>query len=164
MSHPLNMVTLRLDVESMRHSVVHALVDHQGDIQKQVEAEVSELVTNGYLEHKIKESVRRHLDAAISDAVKHAMSSWTRESPTVKQAIQSAVMDALWQTEREPWVNPCTSSSMGLTGASDSRPSPGKPSRSLVSARPTVPRPSSTRSGCSRSRTRMGLARPTASG
>ena len=83
----LNMVRLQLDVESMRHSVVHALIDHQGEIQKQVEAKITDLVTNGHLEHKIKESVRRHLDTAISDAVKHAMSSWTRESPTVKQAI-----------------------------------------------------------------------------
>lgn len=96
----LNMVRLQLDVESMRHSVVHALIDHQGDIQKQVEAEISTLVTNGYLEHRIKESVCRHLDTAISDAVKSAISSWTRESPTVKQAIQSAVTDALWQTEK----------------------------------------------------------------
>jgi len=42
-----------------------------------------------------------HLDAAINEAVKNAMSSWTRESPTVKQAIQSAVTDALWQTEKK---------------------------------------------------------------
>jgi glutamate synthase domain-containing protein 3 len=83
----------------MRHSVVHALVDHQGEIQKQVEAEIKDLVTNGHLENQIKESVRRHLDTAINEAVKHAMSSWTRESPTVKQAIQSAVADALWRTE-----------------------------------------------------------------
>ena len=99
---PLNMVRLQLDVESMRRSVIHALVDHQGEIQKQVEAEISTLATNGYLEHKIKESVRRHLDTAINEAVKNAMSSWTRESPTVKQAIQSAVTDALWQTEKKP--------------------------------------------------------------
>jgi len=84
----------------MRHSVVNSIVARQGDIQKQVEAEITDLVTNGHLEHRIKESVRRHLDAAISDAVKHAISSWTRESPTVKQAIQSAVTDALWQTEK----------------------------------------------------------------
>jgi hypothetical protein len=100
-NEPLNMVRLQLDVESMRHSVVHALVAHQGEIQKQVEAEVSTLVTSGYLENKIKESVRRHLDTAINEAVKNAMSSWTRESPTVKQAIQSAVTDALWQTEKK---------------------------------------------------------------
>lgn len=98
----LNIVRLQLDVESMRHSVVHALIDHQGEIQKQVEAEVSTLVTNGHLENKIKESVRRHLDMAIDEAVKHAMSSWTRESPTVKKAIQNAVTDALWQTEKKP--------------------------------------------------------------
>ena len=101
-NQPLNMVRLRLDVESMRHSVVHALIDHQGEIQQQVEAEITELVTNGHLEHKIKESVRHHLDMAISEAVKHAMSSWIRESPTVKQAIQNAVTDALWQTEKKP--------------------------------------------------------------
>lgn len=101
-SQPFNMVRLQLDVESMRHSVVHALVAHQGEIQKRVEAEVSELVTNGHLERTIKESVRCHLDAAINEAVKNAMSSWTRESPTVKQAIQSAVTDALWQTEKKP--------------------------------------------------------------
>ena len=101
-SEPLHMIRLQLDVESMRHSVVNSIVAHQASIQKQVEAEISELVTNGYLEHKIKESVQRHLDTAISEAVKHAMSSWTRESPTVKQAIQSAVTDALWQTEKKP--------------------------------------------------------------
>jgi len=101
-NQPLNMTRLQLDVESMRHSVIHALVDHQGEIQKQVEAEISTLATNGHLERVIKESVRRHLDTAINDAVKHAMSGWTRESPTVKQAIQSAVTDALWQTEKKP--------------------------------------------------------------
>jgi len=101
-NQPLNMTRLQLDVESMRHSVIHALVDHQGEIQKQVEAEITDLVTNGHLERVIKESVRRHLDTAISDAVKHAISSWTRESPTVKQAIQNAVTDALWQTEKKP--------------------------------------------------------------
>jgi len=101
-NQPLNMVRLQLDVESMRHSVVHALVDHQGEIQKQVEAEISTLVTSGYLDREIKESVRRHLGTAINDAVKNAMSSWTRESPTVKQAIQNAVTDALWQTEKKP--------------------------------------------------------------
>lgn len=94
-----NMIRLRLDLESMSYTVVQALVDRQGEIQKQVEAEVSTLVTNGYLENKIKESVRRHIDMAIDEAVKHAMSSWTRESPTVKQAIQNAVTDALWQTD-----------------------------------------------------------------
>ena len=99
---PLNMVRLQLDVKSIRHSVIHALVDHQGEIQKQVEAEITDLVTNGHLERVIKESVRRHLDTAINDAVKHAMSGWTRESPTVKQAIQNAVTDALWQTEKKP--------------------------------------------------------------
>ena len=100
-NEPLNMVRLQLDVESMRHSVVHALVAHQGEIQKQVEAEVSTLVTSGHLENKIKESVRRHLDTAINDAVSHAFSSWVRESPTVKKAIQNAVTDALWQTEKK---------------------------------------------------------------
>jgi hypothetical protein len=94
------MVRLQLDVESMRHSVVHALVDRQGEVQKQVEAELSTLVTNGYLENKINESVCRHLDAAINDAVKHALSSWIRESPTVKQAIQAAVTAALWRSEK----------------------------------------------------------------
>lgn len=101
-SEPMHMIRLQLDVESMRHSVVNSIVARQGDIQKQVEAEITELVASGHLEHKIKESVQRHLDTAISEAVKHAMSSWTRESPTVKQAIQSAVTDALWQTEKEP--------------------------------------------------------------
>ena len=100
-NEPLNMVRLQLDVESMQHSVVHALVDHQGEIQKQVKAEITELVTNGYLERVIKESVRRHLDTAINEAVKNATSGWSRESPTVKQAIQSAVTDALWQTEKK---------------------------------------------------------------
>lgn len=101
-SQPLHMIRLQLDVESMRHSVVNSIIAHQGEIQKQVEAEITDLVASGYLEHKIKDSVRRHLDTAISDAVKHAISSWTRESPTVKQAIQSAVTDALWQTEKKP--------------------------------------------------------------
>ena len=32
-NEPLNMVRLQLGVESMRHSVVHALLDHQGEIQ-----------------------------------------------------------------------------------------------------------------------------------
>jgi len=77
-------------------------VDHQGEIQKQIEAEITELVTNGHLERVIKESVRRHLDTAINEAMKNAMSGWTRESPTVKQAIQSAVTDALWGTEKKP--------------------------------------------------------------
>lgn len=90
-----HMVRLRLDVESMRYSVMQALVDHQGEVQKRVEAEITELVTNGHLEHKIKESVRRHLDTAIDEAVKHAFSSWAREAPTVQQAIRSAVTDAL---------------------------------------------------------------------
>lgn len=98
---PLNMVRLQLDVESMRHSVVHALIDHHGEIQKQVEEETKNLVTNGYLKSRIKDSVRKHLDIAIDDAVKNAIASWTRESPTVKQAIQNAVMDALWQTEKK---------------------------------------------------------------
>ena len=53
--------------EALAH-VVHALVAHQGEIQKQVEAEVSTLVTSGYLENKIKESVRRHLDTAMDTA------------------------------------------------------------------------------------------------
>ena len=101
-SQPHNIVRLRLDVESMRHSVIHALVDHQGEIQKQVEAEITELVTNGYLDHQIKEAVRRHFGAAINEAVKNAMSSWIRESPTIKQAIQSAVAGALWRTEKVP--------------------------------------------------------------
>jgi hypothetical protein len=100
-NQPLNMTRMQLDVESMRHSVIHALVDHQGEIQKQVEAEITDLVTNGHLERVIRESVRRHLDTAINDAVKHAITSWTRESPTVKQAIQNAVTDALWQTEQK---------------------------------------------------------------
>ena len=102
MSDPLTLVRLQLDVESMRHSVVHALVDHQGAIQRVVEDELSTLIDNGHLENKIKESVRRHLDAAINEAVKNAMSSWTCESPTVKQAIQGAVEKALWQTDPTP--------------------------------------------------------------
>ena len=32
-NQPLNKVRLQLSVDSMRHSVVHALLDHQGEIQ-----------------------------------------------------------------------------------------------------------------------------------
>ena len=92
-------VKLRLDVDMMRHAVVNALVDRHGEIAKAVDAEIRGLITSGHLERQIEAAVRRHLDAAIDSAVKDAMVSWSRSSPTVKQAIQGALSRALETAE-----------------------------------------------------------------
>jgi hypothetical protein len=100
MSLPV-MVRLQLDVEDMRHSVMHALAVRQSDIQKTVEAEVQRLLTSGHLESVIAASVRKHLTHAIDGAVKQAMGSWARDLPTVQQAIQREVAKALSEMTKE---------------------------------------------------------------
>lgn len=95
----LGMMRLELSVQEMRHHVIHTLVEHQGEIQKMVDEEVRHLIESGALALQIKAAVRRHLDTAIDDGVRRAITSWTRESPTVATAIERAVHEALWQTE-----------------------------------------------------------------
>ena len=97
----LGLVRLNLEVEGMRHHVVHALIDHHGDIEKAVSGEIERLISSGYLEERIKVSVQKHLSTAIDEAVKGALSSWVRGSPTVKGAIEAAITKALWATEGE---------------------------------------------------------------
>jgi uncharacterized membrane protein YvbJ len=95
----LGIIRLELSVEEMRHHVVHALVDHHDAVQKLVDDEVKQFIESGAMEHQIKESVNKHLRKAVDDGVNSSISRWARESPTVKQAVEKAVHEALWQTE-----------------------------------------------------------------
>jgi hypothetical protein len=95
MRDPLASIRLHLEVEALRHQVVHALVDHQGAIQKQVEAEIDGLLKSGHLEQQVRTAIQKHFDQAIDEAVRAALHSWVRESPTIKQAIQESVAEAL---------------------------------------------------------------------
>lgn len=94
------MVRLELSVDEMRHHVVHALAEHHGDIQAIVDDQVKQYAESGAMEAKIRDSVQRYMDAAIDDGVKTAISRWTRDSPTIKQAVADAVHAALWSTEK----------------------------------------------------------------
>ena len=91
------MIRLKLDIEQIRHTVIHTLIDHQNTIQDCVEAETKALIEGDYLTNRIKQSVRIELDKAITQAVSQALNSWTKNSPTVKTAIQNAITDALWK-------------------------------------------------------------------
>jgi hypothetical protein len=92
-------VRLQLDVQSMKHTIVNALVDHHKEIQAHVENEIERLIQVGYLGEEITRSVQRHLGNAIDRAVGNAINSWAQNSPTVKQAIEAAVINALYSTE-----------------------------------------------------------------
>ncbi len=96
-----SMVRLELSVDEMRHQVMHALIDHQGEIQKAVDAEIKRLIESGALEARIKDAVKRYIDCAIDDGVKGAITRWSLKSPTVERAVRDAVQDALWKTETE---------------------------------------------------------------
>ena len=101
MPGPNHIVRLELSVDSLRHQVVHELIAHRKEIEEAVSDEVSRMAESGYLEAKIRESVKKHLDKAIDSAVDRAVSSWSRHSPTVSQAIEKAVHEALWKTEEK---------------------------------------------------------------
>lgn len=98
-SESMPIVRLQLDVESMRHTVVNALVDHHKEIQAHVKNEIERLIKANYLDEQITRSVQRHLGNAIDRAVGNAINSWAQNSPTVKQAIEAAVINALHSTE-----------------------------------------------------------------
>lgn len=92
-------VRLQLDVQSMRHSVVNAIVDHHKEIEAHVENEIERLIQVGYLDEQVTKSVQQHLGNAIDRAVGNAINGWAQNSPTVKQAVQAAVTNALYSTE-----------------------------------------------------------------
>jgi len=95
MSNPLSpIVRLQLDVESMRHSVMHVMADHHSDIRKQVEAEISKLMTGGYLEERINQAVRRHLEAAIDAEVRQIVTAYLRNTPSISKTITEAVLES----------------------------------------------------------------------
>lgn len=93
------MIRLELSVESMRHQVVHALIDHQNVLTEAVNARITHYIESGAMANKVNKAVQDHLDAAIDSGVKAALNRWTRDSPTVKQAVTAAVHDALYATE-----------------------------------------------------------------
>jgi TPP-dependent pyruvate/acetoin dehydrogenase alpha subunit len=99
MSKELPIIRLELSVDAMRYHVVHELVAHRKEIEDTVNNEVTRLMESGYLEQKIQQSVRKHIDEAIESAVKRAVTSWSHHSPTVSQAVETAVHEALWKTE-----------------------------------------------------------------
>ncbi len=101
-SESMPIVRLQLDVQSMRHSVLNALVDHHKEIQAHVENEIERLIQVGYLDEQITKSVQQHLGNAIDRAVGNAINGWAQNSPTVKQAVETAVINALYSTEVDP--------------------------------------------------------------
>ena len=98
-SESMPIVSFQLDIKSMKHTVVNALVDHHKEIQAHVENEIERLIKVGYLDGQITRSVQRHLGNAVDRAVGNAINSWAQNSPTVRQAIEAAVINALHSTE-----------------------------------------------------------------
>lgn len=92
-------VRVELSVDDLRHKVVHALAASHKEIEELVAAELEQYVNSGRLKLKLQQFIQKHMDEAVDTAVKHAVSSWSRESPTVKQAVEKAIHEALWKTE-----------------------------------------------------------------
>ena len=92
-SHPY-VVSMQIAVESMRHSVVSAMLDHQGDIQKRVEEEISSLMTGDYLEDRIRKAVRQNLDAAIEAEVRQTIFAHLRNTPSISKRVTEAVLES----------------------------------------------------------------------
>ncbi len=93
-------IQLEMTIQDMSHHVVQHLAVHQGDMREAVKERMKYLTTSGVVKRKIEEAVDRNLQEAIDSAVKAAFTRYARNSPTVHQAITSALNDALLEMDR----------------------------------------------------------------
>lgn len=78
----MRFVRLKLEAENMRHSIVAALVDHEGE---------------GEIEAAVNREVQLFLDSEIDDLVRDEVAKHTRDA--LAQGIRHAIGEALHTTE-----------------------------------------------------------------
>lgn len=97
MTNPLPMI--RLDIEGMRHSVVHAFNEHSKEVEEAVSKAVNEAIAN----FDFAGTVAREARAVIGELVKRAMTDAIQrafESPEIGTKMASAVESEVWK-----WAN-----------------------------------------------------------
>lgn len=66
----MQMPTIRLDLEHMRHSMIHAVHDYNGEMEQFISEELKRQVDSFDYEHAMKIHIENEMHAAVSKAVK----------------------------------------------------------------------------------------------
>lgn len=89
----MNYPIVRLELEGVRESVVHALTDYNGEIERAVQTEIDNQINNFDLTSYIHEEVNKCLREMVSGSlIRHI--SWTLEKE-IAAAVEKMLVDRL---------------------------------------------------------------------
>lgn len=83
---------VRLELESMRHSILHAFSETQLKTDELVKAVVSRVCTPEYIEQKLQTEVYRALDDAISKEVDRFFRYTSEGQEIVQKAVKEKIL------------------------------------------------------------------------
>lgn len=89
----MNYPIVRLELEGVRESVVHALADRNGEIEHAVQAEIDNQINNFDFTSHIREEVSKCLREMVSGSLKRHI-SWTLEKE-IADAVEKMIADRL---------------------------------------------------------------------
>ncbi len=86
---------LRVDIEGMRHSVMHAMMDHEGEIQRQINHQVEAVVTSENFAQEIASAIDNVVIRTLKQGVEWALQEALRGDDAINQRVQEIVKGAL---------------------------------------------------------------------
>lgn len=89
-----NPISVRLELESMRYAIVHALSTHHEDIQAAVQKATDDAVREFDFEREIRRQVNSQLQELVSSSIRNAMSElFYRNEMAIRESIIDAFMN-----------------------------------------------------------------------
>lgn len=87
-------VRIRLEVEGMRHQVVHAFAGHQGVIREIVEDRLSRVLDDWRIDNEVDDAIRVELGNVVQTIISSEVKALL-DSSEVRGALQVAIAESL---------------------------------------------------------------------
>ena len=93
----MNIPIIRLEVERMKETILHALPQHAAAMDASVQAAIEAYCTPGNIDAVVRQAVTQALDAAVKEEVRE----FFKGSKSGRQAVREAVIQYLndWELQ-----------------------------------------------------------------